>query len=443
MKKIAFIGAGSLNFTSAVLRDLMTFPAFDDAEIRLMDVDPYRLEVILKVCTRLKTEMKSNVTLKTTESRKEALTGADAVLCTVFNGDVDIWRHEIEIPKKYGVDIAIGDTRSVSGFFRALRNIPLMLDICADIEKYCPNAVFLNYTNPMSILCKSMQTLTKVDVTGLCHSVQGTARLLAKTVGINVDDPEEYKNFKYTCLGINHQAFFTELNFDGKDIYPELREKIKDPAVYAKEKVRNEIFKTFGYYVTESSGHNSEYCAWFRKRNDLLIKYCYNKDANWDNGAYAYSLKLRRDPTKRFNDQVKEWMEKPLKLTRGNEYAAYILNARIGDGTPFDFNANVLNNGSVENLPYDACVEIPVTATKDGYERKFKGRMPSGPAALAGYTASIENLLFEAYLEKSKQKVIQAVALDPLCSAVLSLEEVTDMCNELFAVNKEYLGDYK
>lgn len=432
--KISFIGAGSVQFTTAVVKDLATFPAFNDAEICLMDINEDHLEKITKCVEKIKKEMNANFKITSTTDRVQALTGADGVLCTVFNGDIDIWRYEIEIPKKYGVDINVGDTRSVSGIFRALRNIPLMLEICEDIEKYCPNAVFLNYTNPMSMLCKAMQTLhPAVDVTGLCHSVQHTSKML-KTWS------KKEGELKYTCLGINHQAFFTEITVDGEDIYPIIRQRINEEEIYNSEKVRNEIFKTFGYYVTESSGHNSEYCAWFRKRPDLIEKFC--TGTSWNPGEYAFSLKLRSNP-KRYDNSIKYFLDNPVNKEKSNEYAANILNARIGDGEPFPFNANVINEGTIENLPFDACVEIPVIADKNGYTRTFKGKMPSAPATLCSYTANIENLVFEAFLEKSKAKVIQAVALDPLCSAVLSLEEVTNMCEEIFEANKDYLSEYK
>ena len=434
--KITFIGAGSVQFTTAVVHDISTYPALDTAEICLMDIDGYRLKRITECVERIKREMDSNIRIIATTDREEALRGADAVICTVFNGDVDVWQHEILIPKKYGVDINVGDTRSVSGIFRALRNIPLLLDICHDIERICPDAIMLNYTNPMSMLCKAMQTYTKVDVTGLCHSVQGTSRMLAEWAEVPMDE------VKYTCVGINHMAFFVELEHKGKDLYPLLRQKIDDPVYYNKEKVRNEIFKTFGYYVTESSGHNSEYTAWFRKRPDLILKYCNEKGANWNPGEYAFSLKLRSDP-ERFDKLVEEFMEKELTKERGYEYAANIINARLGDHTPFRFNANILNRTSVENLPYDSCVEIPVVADENGYTRVYRGKLPTAAATLVSYTASIENLVVEAWENKSKQMVYQAVSLDPLCSAVLSLEEIKSMCDELFEVNREYLGDYR
>lgn len=434
--KITFIGAGSVNFTTALVHDVTTYPALDEAEICLMDIDAYRLKKITECVERIKTEMGSKISITSTTNREEALDRAKVVVCTVFNGDVDIWQHDILITKKYGVDINVGDTRSVSGIFRALRNIPLLIDICRDIERICPNAIMLNYTNPMSMLCKAMQTYTKVDVTGLCHSVQGTSRMLAEWVGVPVIE------VKYTCVGINHMAFFIEFERNGNDLYPLLRQKIDDPVYYNKEKVRNEIFKTFGYYVTESSGHNSEYTAWFRKRPDLILKYCNDKGANWNPGEYAFSLNLRRDPD-RFDKLVDEFMRKELSKERGCEYAANIINARLGDHTPFKFNANILNDGSVENLPSDACVEIPVIADENGYTRVYRGKLPTAVATLVSYTSSIENLVVEAWENKSKQMVYQAVSLDPLCSAVLSLEEIKSMCDELFEVNREFLGDYR
>ena len=435
MLKITFLGAGSVQFTTAVVKDICTFPALNTAEICLMDINAYRLTEITKCVSRLKEEMGSPITITATTSREEALTGADAVVVTVFNGDIDIWRHDIEIPMKYGVNINVGDTRSVSGIFRALRNIPLMLDICRDMERICPNAFMLNYTNPMAMLCKAMQTYTRVDVTGLCHSVQGTSRMLAEWAGV---DPAD---LHYTCAGINHMAFFTELTANGQDLYPILRNKVKDPAIYNQEKVRNEIFNTFGYYVTESSGHNSEYTPWFRKRPDLILRYCSPEGANWNPGEYAFSLKIRQDPN-RFDNLVADFMGKPIDKNRGHEYAASILNARLGDGTPFHFNANILNGGSIENLPDDVCVEIPVTATKEGYARNFQGKLPHSVVPLVALTAAIENLTVEAWEKRSKQLVYQAVSLDPLCSAVLSLQEIRDLCDELFAVNHEFLGDF-
>ena len=437
MKKFAFIGAGSLQFTSKTMIDLLSFPAFEDCEIALMDINAANLQNILAVCRRIRELTgKDRCRITATMDRAEALKGADGVLCTVFNGDVDIWRHDIEIPKKYGVDINIGDTRSVSGIFRALRNIPLMLEICRDIEKYCPGAVFLNYTNPMAMLCGAMQKHSGVEVTGLCHSVQGTAAMLAEWLDVPYDE------LVYTCAGVNHQAFYLRLEHNGEDLYPRLREKLRDPEYYNREMVRNEMFLKLGYYVTESSGHNSEYNAWFRKRPDLIEKYC-THSTNWNPGEYAYSLNLRLERHANPQKQYDEWLSGAPDLSRSREYAAEIFNARIGDGKPFVFNGNVLNRGSIPNLPDDACVEVPVVADRMGLRTTIAGPLPEHLAILVNTTARIENLVVEAALRRDREAVLHAVCMDPLTSAVCSLEEIRCMTDELFEINRDYLGDYR
>lgn len=437
MRKFAFIGAGSLQFTSATMRDLLTFSAFKDCEIALMDINAENLANIKRVCEKIKAEMDCpNCTVTATMDRAEALKGADGVLCTVFNGDVDIWRHEIEIPKKYGVDINIGDTRSVSGIFRALRNIPLMLDICRDIEKYCPRAVFLNYTNPMAMLCQAMQKYSGVEVTGLCHSVQGTVKMLAEWLKIPVDE------ISYKCIGVNHQAFYTELKHNGEDLYPRLFELMRDPEYFNKEQVRNEMLLKLGYYVTESSGHNSEYNQWFRKRPDLIEKYC-THSTGWNPGEYAFSLKGRLERKADPRAQYEDFLGKPIQKEKSMEYAADIFNARLGDGKPFVFNGNVQNHGSIPNLPYDSCVEVPVVADRMGFKTTIAGELPAHLAILVNTTARIETLTVEAAMRKDKEAVYHAVCMDPLTSAVCSLDEIKQMTDELFEVNKDFLGDYR
>lgn len=437
MKKFAFIGAGSLQFTSSCVRDLLTFPAFSECEFALMDVDAKNLANIEKVVKCIIEKMdKPKCIVTTTMSRMEALKDADAVLCTVFNGDVDIWQYDITIPKKYGIDINVGDTRSVSGIFRALRNIPLMLDICGDIEKYCPNAVFLNYTNPMSMLCGAMQKYANVEVTGLCHSVQHTIEMLAGWLDVPVNE------VTYKCMGVNHQAFYTQLSHNGEDLYPRLKELMKNPEYFNKEQVRNEMLLKLGYYVTESSGHNSEYNQWFRKRPDLIEKYCTDSTC-WNPGKYAFSLELRRERKANPQKQYDEWFEKEFSKEKSSEYAADIFNARIGDGKPFIFNGNVINNGSISNLPYDACVEVPVVADRMGMKTTIAGALPEHLAILVNTTARLENLVVEGAMKKSKEMIYHAVYMDPLSSAVCSLDEIKNMCDELFEINKDYLGDYK
>ncbi len=438
MKKFAFIGAGSMQFTTSCVCDLLHFDAFRPCEIRLMDTNPEHLRMIEKVVRRLVGAMDCpDCKIIATDSRIEALRDADAVLCTVFNGDVEIWRYDIEIPKKYGIDINVGDTRNVAGIFRALRNIPLMLDICHDIETYCPKAVFLNYTNPMSMLCGAMQKHSNVEVTGLCHSVQHTIHKLADWLQVPIDEID------YTCKGINHMAFYTRFEHKGENLYPKLHKLLlNNPQLLNNEQVRNEMFLKLGYYATESSGHASEYNQWFRKRPDLIEKYC-TDGTGWNPGHHRFSLDLRLKRKADGLKQYEDWLAKPVNTNRSVEYAAEIFNARIGDGKPYVFNGNVINNGSIPNLPHDACVEVPVVADRMGFRTTIAGPLPANLATLVSTTAQIENMVIEAAVTKNRDLVYQAVYLDPLSSAVCSLEEIRQMCDELFEVNKDYLGDYK
>ncbi|MCD5390566.1 alpha-glucosidase/alpha-galactosidase, partial [candidate division NPL-UPA2 bacterium] len=339
MAKITFIGAGSLGFTRNLVRDILTFPLLKDSTLVLMDVDKERLEFALKAVQSIIDKGKYPAKVEATMDRKKALKGADVVLCTILAGGVQVWRHDIEIPKKYGVDINVGDTRGPAGIFRALRTIPVMLSICRDMERYCPNASLLNYTNPIAMLCRAMQKKTHIRVTGLCHSVQGTAEMLAGWINTPMDQ------IAYLCAGINHQAWFIKYEKNGKDAYPLIRQALRKKKIYMEEIVRNEMFLHLGYYVTESSGHNSEYNWWFRKRPDLIKKYCLS-GTGWNPGEYAYILKEYLKTEKTWKKDVKEWFDEgaPISLDRGHEYAAPIINALEG-GEPFQFNGNVPNIG--------------------------------------------------------------------------------------------------
>ena len=297
MAKITFIGAGSLGFTRNLVRDILTFPRLADAEIALMDINEERLDFARRAAERYVAEGKYPAKVTATLDRAEALDGADAVVITILSGGVDVWRYDIEIPKEYGVDTNVGDTRSVSGVFRALRTIPDMLDIARDIERLCPKAIVLNYTNPMAMLCRALQRETNILVTGLCHSVQGTAGMLARWIGAPKDEID------YVCAGINHQAWYLKYLWKGEDAYPLIREAVTTrPEIYNQEIVRNEMFLALDYYVTESSGHNSEYNWWFRKRPDLIEKYC-TGGTGWNPGEYAHILKY-------YQRREREWKKK-------------------------------------------------------------------------------------------------------------------------------------
>ncbi len=440
MKKFAFIGGGSFGFTRTLVRDLLTFPAFRDAEIALMDIDEERLDYIRQACEKIVKAGGYPAKVTATTDRVEALKGADGVLCTILAGDVDVWKYDITIPMKYGIDINVGDTRGPSGIFRALRTIPVMLDICADIEKYCPDAVFLNYTNPMAMLCRAMQEkFPKLKITGLCHSVQGTAAMLAKWVGAGPED------VTYTCAGVNHQAFYLDLKWNGKDMYPLLREAMKNPDILNEEQVRNNLFLNLDYYITESSGHNSEYVSWYRKRPDLIEKYC-TSGTGWNPGKHAYILNEYTSRKDTWRNDIMDFLNKPeeeIDLKRGKEYAAYIFNAVFGDNTVFKFNGNVRNFGLIDNLPYGCCVEVPVVASKNMLESVAVGALPDQLAVLINTTARCEELAVQAALEGDARKVFWACAFDPLTSAVLSLDEIQAMVTEMLEQNKEYLPWYK
>ena len=438
MKKIAFIGAGSFGFTRTLVRDILSFPAFADAEIALMDINPERLAYIERACRRIVEAGKYPARITATMNRAEALQGADGVLITILSGGVHVFRYDIEIPKKYGVDINVGDTRGPSGIFRYLRTVNDMLDIGHDIDKYCPNAIVLNYTNPMAMLCRTMQGECKASITGLCHSVQGTAEMLAEWIGADM------KDVSYLCAGINHQAFYLDYKWKGQDAYPLIRKAITErPEIYNAEQVRNEMYLALGYYVTESSGHNSEYNAWFRKRPDLIEKYC-THGTNWNPGEYAYILKTYLEREDSWKQDIEDWLKQDdIDISRGHEYAAWIFNAVFGDNEMYEFNGNVRNFGLIDNLPEGACVEVPVVASKAGLRAIHVGELPPQIAILNNISSRCEELAIEGSLTGDREKIYQAIIFDPLTSSVLSLQEIRSMVDEMFAANEPYLPQFK
>jgi len=421
------------------VRDILTFPLLQDAQIALMDINPERLEFALTSVRKIIAAGKYPATVTATLDRVEALRGADVVLTTILSGSTDVWRHDIEIPKKYGVDINVGDTRGPSGIFRFLRTLPPMMDIVRDMEKVCPNAVLLNYTNPMAMLCGALQRQTSITVTGLCHSVQGSAMMLADWIGAPYDEID------YLCAGINHQAWYLEYKWKGQDAYPLIYKAVTErPEIYNEEIVRNEMFLALGKFVTESSGHNSEYNAWFRKRPDLIEKYC-THGTGWNPGEYAYILKEYQQTEATWKDIVKEDLAKTLTsadLERGQEYAAYIINALKG-GEPFKFNGNVPNTQLVSNLPQGACVEVPVLVDRAGFHPMHVGALPPECALLTSLSSGIEELAIQGAITGDPVAIYRAIAHDPLTMSVLSLAEIRQMVNEMFAQNKDYLPEFK
>mgnify|MGYP001070194407 CR=1 FL=1 len=436
-RKFTFIGAGSLDFTRDLVRDILTFEAFQDCEIMLMDINEKRLRYARQGVEKIISAGNYPAMVNATTDRRKALEGADGVLITILQGGVEVWRSDIEIPKKYGVDICVGDTRGPAGVFRFLRTAPVLLEIIRDVEDVCPDAIVLNYTNPMAMLVNYLQSKTTVNVTGLCHSVQGTAEILAGWMGIL---PEE---LSYTCAGINHQAFFLELKEHGRDVYPRLWEAIEREEVAGEEPVRIEMMRHLGYFPTESSGHNSEYSAWFRKRPDLIEKYC-THGTGWNPGEYAYILKEYLERENTWEKEYTDWLTgEDVDLKRGEEYASNIFNAIFGDGTPYFFNANLKNRNYITNIEQGVCVEVPVVATQKGIASVQQVTLPYHLSVMINNSAKIEELAVQAALEGDPQKVFHAILFDPLTSAVCSMEEIHSMVQEMLEKNADYLTYFR
>lgn len=438
MTKIAFIGAGSTVFTRNLTRDILTFPLLEDATLALVDLDAERLDFARKAVQHIINRGGYPAKVEATQDRVEALKGADIVIITVNTHGVDVFRHDLEIPKQYGVDINIGDSRGPAGIFRFLRTVPIMLDIVRDIERYCPQATLLNYTNPMAMLCRALTHESTIRMVGLCHSVQGTAEMLARWIGAPMSE------ITYTCAGINHMAWYLNYRWNGQDAYPLIRQAIIErPEVYNEEIVRNEMFLHMDYYITESSGHNSEYNWWFRKRPDLIEKYC-THGTGWNPGEYAYIVKRNLERQQTWREDTRRWLEsdEPISLERGHEFAAYIINALLGD-EPFEFNGNVPNTHLITNLPANACVEVPIWASRKGLSPVHVGALPASCAVLASLTAQVEEMAVEAALTGNARLVFQAIAYDPLTAAVLSLAEIRQMVNQMFEQNRAYLPQFR
>lgn len=436
MTKIAFIGAGSHVFTRNLTRDILTFPLMRDATLALVDTDAGRLEFARQTVASIIEKGNYPAKVEATTNRVEALTGADVVIITINAYGVDVFQHDIDIPMQYGVDINIGDTRGPSGIFRFMRTLPVMLGIVKDMERYCPNATLLNYTNPMAMLCRGLTHESPIRMVGLCHSVQGTAEMLARWIGAPMDE------VTYTSAGINHMAWYLKYEWQGQDAYPLIRKAITErPEVYNEEIVRNEMFLHLDYYVTESSGHGSEYNPWFRKRPDLIEKYC-THGTGWNPGKHAYIIDLVNERTANPAEEMQKWLANPASLERGHEYAGYIINGLLG-GEPFEFYGNVPNTHLVTNLPQNACVEVPVWSSAKGLSPVHVGALPASVAALTNLTSNLEEMAVEAALTGNPRLAYHAIAYDPLTAAVLSLAEIKNMVNQMFEQNRPYLPQFQ
>ncbi len=455
MTKISLIGAGSVVFSKQLMVDILEFPSLSQCEFCLEDINPERLDLIEKVAKMFIKQRNSKATITTTNSIEEAVKDADFVINLVQVGGFKSTLIDFEIPEKYGLKQTIADTMSVGGIFRALRTMPVMDEICKAIIKYDSKSYFLNYTNPMAML--SQYVLIKyptVKYVGLCHSVQTTSKQLALYLNV------PYKDLNVKVAGINHQAWFLKLETKGKDLYPQLqelknkidedenfvpehlyscpasdswfRENFKDSAVdtFIGDKVRFEMFKRLGYYVTESSEHNAEYCPYYLKDPKLIEKYKIPVN------EYIRRCKINLKEFESMKESIKAGEE--LHVNMSEEYAGSIINS-IVSGENSQINGNVLNTNLITNLPQNCCVEVPCLINKNGIQPTYIGKIPEQLACYNRTNVNVQMLVVEAVIKKDKRLIYNAVLVDPLCSSMLDFDSMEKMVDELFEAHKDLI----
>jgi alpha-galactosidase len=432
MLKVAIIGAGSIVFCKTLILDIMATEDLKETEFALMAPSKRRTPFVEAFANRIIEENNLPTKVYVTNDRREAVKNADYVISTFQVGGIEAFEYDYKIPLKYGVNQCIGDTLGPGGIFRALRSIPVIIELAKDMEELCPNAYLLQYVNPMAMVCWSLIS-TKVKFVGLCHGVQTTMDLISGYVGI----PKEEIDF--ICAGINHLAWFLQLEHNGKDIYPILREKFELPEYYVNEKVRGEVFRHFGYFMTESTGHLSEYVPYFRKNPKALDLYCDQPAFGGESGAYFNWCKYVAKKYKETDILIDESSKLP---PRSIEYGSYIIEA-LETGNTFKFNGNVINEGMITNLPSDCCVEGPIYADKTGLHKTVVGDLPSQCAALDMTNINVQRLTVEAAISGNTEHIVHACALDPLTSAVLTLTEIRNLVSEMFEAEKKWLPQFK
>ena len=429
MPKVTLIGAGSAVFARQLMSDLLAVEGLDDGTFALVDIDAGRLELARQIAERLVELSGKRWKVEASTERLDLLPGSDYVINSIEVAGLANVRFDYEIPKRYGVDQCIGDTIGPGGIFKALRTGPAWLEIVSDVQRIAPRAVVLNYTNPMSILTLAALRTTDLQLVGLCHSVQGTSRQLAEYLGI------PYAELEWRCAGLNHNAWFTQLSHRGKDVYPLLRERARAPEIYEQDPVRFEVMLHLGAFVTESSGHFSEYVPYFRKRPDLLTKYARGAYLG-ESGFYADNWPQWRQA----GDDVIRYMlrgEMDVPVERSLEYASYIVEAITLDRAA-SIHGNVRNDGWIENLP-DGCVEVECAVDRDGIHPVRFGALPEQLAALNRSHMAVHELVVQALLERDRGKAKYALMLDPLTAAVCSLEEIDRLFEEMWQAEKDSL----
>ncbi len=432
MSKITFLGAGSTIFAKNVLGDCMLTPALQGFELALFDIDAERLKDSENMLNNLKMTLGSTCVVKAYSDRKEALRGAAYVVNAIQVGGYDPCTiTDFEIPKKYGLRQTIADTIGIGGIFRNLRTIPVMLDFAKDIQEVCPDALFLNYTNPMAVLTNVMNTYGGVKTVGLCHSVQVCVPHIFEHLGM------DHSGVQWKIAGINHMAWLLEVTKDGVDLYPEIKQRAREKQ---KEKhddmVRFEMMLRFGYYITESSEHNAEYHPYFIKRNypELVDR---------------FNIPLDEYPRRCVN-QIERWKtmreeivsNKNLTHNRTLEYASYIFEA-METNNPFKIGGNVMNTGLITNLPKEACVEVPCLVDSSGVNPTYVGDLPPQCAALNRTNINTQLLTIEAAMTGKKEHIYHAALLDPHTAAELSIDDTVALCDELIEAHGSWLPSFK
>lgn len=439
MPKVAFIGAGSTIFAKSVLGDCILTPEIENLEISLHDIDPVRLKDSKMMLDNLAANAKRNIKIEAYLDRKEALKGAKYVVNAVQVGGYDPCTiTDFEIPKKYGLRQTIADTLGIGGIFRALRTIPVLEGFAKDMEEMCPDALFINYSNPMAMLTGYLQTFTDIQTVGLCHSVQVCIPQLFKALDMEEFVPET----KWDIAGINHQAWLLKVE-DGKgnDLYPEIKRRAADflagKTSYDADwdRVRYEMMLQFGYYITESSEHSAEYTPWFIKgKYPELIE--------------RYKIPLDEYP-KRCIKQIEDWKKmrgelvnnEKLEHEKSREFASFIINAMEND-VSYRIHGNVLNHGMIPNLPPNACVEVPCLVDRAGIHPCYVGNLPEQCAAVNRTNINVQLLTIQAARSRRKEDLYMAAMMDPHTAAELSMDEIRCMCDEMLEAHRDWMPEY-
>lgn len=444
MAKITLIGAGSVVFTRNLCSDILLTPALQDCTIALMDIDPVRLSQARDLVQALIDRRGLKARLEAMTDQREAVRGTNYVVTTFQQGGLDAYQLDIDIPQRYGVEQCVGDTLGPGGVFRSLRTIPVLLDLCRDMDEVAkPDALLLNYVNPMAANCWAIDKATGRPHVGLCHSVQGTSEMLAGWIDVSYDE------VVFHCAGINHQAFFLTFRRGDEDLYPRIRQAVERPKVYGSEPVRIEMMKAFGYFVTESSGHASEYMPYFRKTaqmvNEELVPRFTEHNNHWFHfgrtGGYLRHCIERQAYTQQ-DYQALIAGDKALPTQRTHEYGSFIIEA-CETNQPIRINGNVPNRNLIGNLPQGCCVEVPCLVDGNGIQPTRVDDYPPQLAALNRTNINVQELIVHAALTGSTDAVYHAVMLDPLTATVCTLPQIHALVAELLTAQAQWLPQFE